>query len=287
MTGYGRCRLEADGREMTLEIKTVNHRFLDVSLRLPRGFLFLEDTLRRALAEHIARGHADLFLTYVNHREDAVEVEADLALLAAYGRAFDRMAEALPLRDDRTLTDMARLPDVLKVTQRDEDEEALTKLALDALEGACGQLTRMREREGAALAADLGTKIDTLCGLTAQMKERAPGVVADYRDRLSARITELLASPPDPQRLAQEVAFFADRAAIDEELTRLDSHFAQFRACLAQAEPAGKKLDFLTQEMNREVNTIGSKASDLALTQLVVAAKAEIEKIREQVQNVE
>ena len=182
---------------------------------------------------------------------------------------------------------MASLPDVTSVSERDEDEEAVTQLCLSALSGALDQLDAMRVREGAALAADLESKISHLEDIIEEIAKRAPGVVEDYQNRLNARIAELLASPPDPQRLAQEVALFADRAAIDEELVRLRSHFVQFRACLASQEPVGRKLDFLVQELNREVNTIGSKASDLTIGQHVVAAKAEIEKIREQVQNVE
>ena len=265
MTGYGRCRMEADGREMSIELKTVNHRFLDLSPRMPRGLLFLEDAIRKAIGARLQRGHADIFLNYSNHREDAREVRIDQALLSAYMKAYSALQEQSSLPDDRTLCRMASLPDVTSVSERDEDEEAVTQLCLSALSGALDQLDAMRVREGAALAADLESKIS----------------------HLNARIAELLASPPDPQRLAQEVALFADRAAIDEELVRLRSHFVQFRACLASQEPVGRKLDFLVQELNREMNTMGSKATDIEIASLVIDGKAEIEKIREQVQNIE
>ena len=277
MTGYGRASLERDGRELTLELKTVNHRFLDLNIRLPRALLFLEDGMRKGLNARLARGHVDVFINYRNAREDAREVTLDGALLKAYARAMDEAAEMLPgVRDDRSLTRLVAMPDVLTVAEKAEDQDAVTALCADVLNLACESIGR-----------DLAAKVGNLERIAGEIAERAPGVVKDYQQRLNERIAELLQSPPDPQRMAQEVALFADRAAIDEELVRLSSHFAQFRHLLAQQEPVGRKLDFLVQEMNREVNTIGSKASDLEIGRRVVEAKAEIEKIREQVQNIE
>jgi len=287
MTGYGRFRQETDGREMSVEIKTVNHRFLDLNLRVPRGMLFLEDVIRKALAARLSRGHADVFLTYRNSRDDAREVRVDTSLLRAYARAFDLMAAETGLQDDRSLTRLASMPDVLTVAERDDDQDAVTALCVSTLQGALDVLARMRGQEGEALSADLQDRIGRLTAGAEQITLRAPDVVADYRARLNARVEELLAAPPDPQRLAQEVALFADRAAIDEELVRLKSHIGQIQDCLKATEPVGRKLDFLVQELNREVNTIGSKASDLTIAALVVALKTEIEKIREQVQNIE
>ena len=287
MTGYGRFRQERNGREITIEIKTVNHRFLDLNLRMPRGTLFLEEPLRKALASRLSRGHADVFLTYRNARDDAKEVMVDTSLLHAYAAAFDVMATETGLTDDRSLTRLAALPNVLTVTEKEDDQDAVTALYIDTLHGALDALTLMRDQEGQALASDLATRTGHLEEITEQIGARAPEVVKEYQAKLDARIVQLLAAPPDPQRMAQEVALFADKAAIDEELVRLKSHFTQVRECLAATEPVGRKLDFLVQELNREVNTISSKASDLAIASLVVEAKAEIEKIREQVQNIE
>ena len=288
MTGYGRGSIERDGRELTLELKTVNHRFLDLNIRLPRALLFLEDGLRKGLNARLSRGHVDVFINYRNVREDAREVTLDGALLKAYARAMDEAALLVPgVKDDRALTRLVSMPDVLTVAERSEDQESVTALCADVLNLACDALEQMREREGESIGRDLAAKVDNLERIAGEIADRAPGVVKDYQQRLNERIAELLQSPPDPQRLAQEVAIFADRAAIDEELVRLSSHFAQFRHLLAASEPVGRKLDFLVQEMNREANTIGSKASDLEIGKRVVEAKAEIEKIREQVQNIE
>ena len=287
MTGYGRCRVEADGREMTVELKTVNHRFLDINLRMPRGLLFLEDTIRKALSARLSRGHADVFLTYRNGRDDAREVTVDASLLHAYTAAYDKIAAETGITDDRSLTRLASLPDVLTISEKEDDQEAVTALCRQALEGAVDALVVMRAQEGEALKSDTAMRLDHLEALASQISERAPSVVAEYKERLETRLAELLDAPPDPQRLAQEVALMADRAAIDEELVRLSSHVAQLRQTLTSGEPVGRKLDFLVQELNREVNTIGSKASDLQIGAWVVEAKAEIEKIREQVQNIE
>lgn len=288
MTGYGRGSLERDGRELTLELKTVNHRFLDLNIRLPRALLFLEDGLRKGLNARLSRGHVDVFINYRNARDDAREVTLDGALLKAYAKAMDDAAALLPeMKSDASLTRLVTMPDVLTVSEKAEDQDTVSALCADVLSLACDALEQMRAREGESIGSDLSAKVDNLERIAGEIAQRAPGVVKDYQQRLSDRIAELLQSPPDPQRLAQEVAIFADRAAIDEELVRLSSHFAQFRQLLAADEPVGRKLDFLVQEMNREVNTIGSKASDLEIGKRVVEAKAEIEKIREQVQNIE
>ncbi len=287
MTGYGRCRRETEGREMTVELKSVNHRFLDINLRLPRGLLFLEDPIRKALSARLSRGHVDVFVSYKNARNDAREVSVDVPLAKAYAGALSALASATGVADDRTLSRLAALPDVLTVTEKDEDQDAVQLVCLDALSGALDALIAMRADEGGALVRDIGARLDTMASYVSGITVRAPEVIIEYRSKLEARIDELLSAPPDPWRLAQEVALTADRAAIDEELVRLDSHLQQMRDALAAAEPVGRKLDFLVQELNREVNTIGSKASDLAIASLVVAAKAEIEKIREQVQNIE
>ncbi len=290
MTGYGRFHQEVDGREITLELKSVNHRFLDVNLRMPRGLLFLEDTVRKALAQRLSRGHVDVFVTYRNGRADARAVTVDAALAGAYLAALEELGQVVAgtgVLDDRSLMRVAAMPDVLVVSEKEEDAAAVTALCVSALGGALDALCAMRADEGEALSRDLAARLDNLAGIAERIGTRAPLVVTEYQVKLTARLAELLQAPPDPQRLAQEVALMADRAAIDEELVRLGSHIAQMRACLEQKEPVGRKLDFLVQELNREFNTIGSKASDLTIAALVVEAKAEVEKLREQVQNIE
>ena len=286
MTGYGRCQRAADGREMTVEVKTVNHRFLDVSLRLPRHLGFAEEQIRQQLAARLGRGHADVSVQYRNARPDARKVVCDPALAAAYREAMQALSQATGAPNDVPLAQYAQLPDVLTVTEAEEDREAVGRLLADALNGALGEVDAMRLREGEALKADLSLHLTLLEKLRLQIAGRAPGVVEDYRMRLLQRIAEFGVVAPDEQRVVQEVALFADRAAIDEELSRLDSHIRQAYK-LMETEPCGSKLNFLVQEMNREVNTIGSKALDSAIAKMVVDAKSEIEKLREQIQNVE
>lgn len=287
MTGYGRCRLERDGREMTVELKSVNHRFLDIAVRMPRNLGFLEDVIRKELSTRINRGHVDVFVTYANTRDDARVVNVDVPLLSAYKEAIDTIAHVTHAREDMSVSQYARLPDVLTVSEREEDREAVEMLMREVLGEAMNELCQMRSREGERLRADVLDKITTLKTLRDAIAQRAPSVVEDYRDKLQARLSQLISGQLDEQRLAQEVALFADRAAIDEELVRLRSHFAQIAALCDTPEAVGRRLDFLVQELNREVNTIGSKASDLQIAQNVVSAKAEIEKLREQVQNIE
>ncbi len=286
MTGYGRRSLARDGREMTVEVKTVNHRFLDVALRMPRHLGFAEDQVRRQLAESLSRGHADVSVQYRNTRPDARRVVCDPALAAAYRDAMAALSAATGTENSVPLSQYALLPDVLTVTENEEDQEAVGALLADALALALQDVQVLRAREGEALKSDLTAHLQLLEKLRLQIAERAPGVVEDYRQRLLQRIQELGVVAPDESRVVQEVAIFADRAAIDEELSRLDSHIRQAYR-LMEESPCGSKLNFLVQEMNREVNTIGSKALDSQIAKLVVDAKSEIEKLREQIQNVE
>lgn len=287
MTGYGRCHIEEDGREMTVEVKSVNHRFLDISYRLSRTLSFLDDAVRKGVGARLARGHVDVFVSYANHRQDAKEVRVDTALAAAYKQALVQLAEAVGKDANVPLSDYARLPDVLTVQEKEEDQQAVRELFERALAGALDALIDMREQEGARMRADILEKIANIATIREKVSERAPLVVAEYRDKLHQRIAALTDGEIDEARLITEVAIFADRAAIDEELVRLLSHIAAIRETVELAEPVGRKLDFLVQELNREVNTIGSKAGDTVIAQAVVSAKGEIEKLREQVQNVE
>lgn len=288
MTGYGRGTAAIDGRELTIELKSVNHRYLDVSMRLPRHLLFLEDGIRKQLAESLNRGHVDVFINYRNTRSDARSVTINTGLLTAYLAAAKEANEALGLRDDLGLTAALRLPDVTEVCEADEDRDAVSTLCTKAVSIAVEELLSMRLLEGERLKKDLSEKVDTVLSLADQIAERAPLVIEEYRTKLNERIEQLLEKTEvDRTRLATEVALFADRASIDEEIVRLHSHVEQMRLLFSDTEPVGRKMDFVVQEMNREFNTIGSKANDGALTGHVLAGKAEIEKIREQIQNIE
>lgn len=287
MTGYGRHRVCCDGREMVLELKAVNHRFLDIAFRIPKNLAFLEEPLRARINQSgLRRGHLDVLITYQNTRADAHDVRIDASVLDAFNRAME--AAKTPLEPYRRASagEVISLSGALSVTQADEDIEAVTQLALEAFDGALEALSAMRDREGAHLMQDLLHNLDGLCEIRGRIASRAPEVPNDYRRRLQARLDEWhLAAETDPQRIAQEVAILADHCAIDEELSRLESHIAQFADSVQNGVEVGRKLDFLLQEMNREVNTIGSKASDAQIAQCVVEAKCLVEKLREQVQN--
>ena len=288
MTGFGRASVLKDGREMTVELKSVNHRYLDLGFRMPRHISFLEDEIRRVLTEKLTRGHVDVFITYRNTRNDAKAVVVDAALLDAYINAANECAAKYGLRNDLSVVAALRLPDVADVVEAEEDREAVVALLNDALDAACEELIGMRKVEGERLCADLLARLDSVLAIRAAIAERAPFVVEDYRARLNERIAAILAGTEvDTARLATEVALFADKANIDEELVRLMSHVAGARELLENGSAVGRKMDFIVQEMNREFNTIGSKANDKAITALVIEGKAEIEKIREQVQNLE
>ena len=287
MTGYGRACIERDGRQLTVELKSVNHRFLDLSFRMPRSFSFLEDEMRRLIGSRLARGHVDAFVTYRNLRSDARTVTADVALAKAYDTALSQLSEMTEARDDRTLMSIGRLPDVLVISEAEEDREALKELMAETLRGALSELCSMRAREGESLASDVQIRLNRLEQFARDINARCPETVKAYEARLRERIEELIGANVDEQRLLTEVAIMVDRSAVSEELVRLDSHIAQMRETMVLDESVGRKLDFIVQELNREVNTISSKSQDIPITQIVVGAKAEIEKMREQVQNVE
>ena len=289
MTGYGRASAEIDGRQMTIELKSVNHRFLDIAFRMPRNLMFLEDAARRAIGAKLARGHVDVFVTYRNLRTDARKVVADEALFNAYADALQQLSAASGggLRDDRTLMTIARMPDVLIVTEADEDQEAVLRLMDAALGEALEQLIAMRGREGEAMKADLAGRVEAIQRMTDAVEARYPETVEAYTRRLKAAVQELAGSGMDENRLLMEVAIMADRSAIAEETVRLNSHLQQLRELFESPEPIGRRIDFIVQELNREVNTISSKSQDIPITQLTVDLKAEIEKLREQLQNIE
>lgn len=288
MTGYGRAQQVLGGREITVELRSVNARYFEYSSRLPRTCAFLEDPLKRLTAEKVHRGKVELALTIHNVTASDAVVQADYALAESYRRALAALAQRLDVKDDVTVMALARFPDVLTQTAAPADPDALwadvSAVAGQALEAFVG----MRAAEGAKLKADVESRLAVVEDLVGQIEQGSAGRVQAYTERLYARLQELLADRSiDEARILTEAALFADKTAIDEETVRLHSHVAQFREILQLEEPIGRKLDFLTQELNREANTIGSKCQDAALTRLVVTLKSEIEKIREQIQNIE
>ena len=287
MTGYGRGDCEIDGRQMTIELKSVNHRFLDLAFRMPRNLMFVEDAARRAIGARLSRGHVDVFVTYRNLRADAKTVMADRALFEVYAKALEGL-KYVGVMDDRSLMTIAKMPDVLVVTEAEEDRDAVTDLMLRALNAALDQLVAMRAREGEAMKRDLSDKVDAIERITGEIEARYPETVNAYRERLRAAVKELLGDAEvDETRLLTEVALMADRSAIAEEIVRLKSHVAQLRRLFEDQKPIGRRIDFIVQELNREINTISSKSQDIPITRMAVDMKAEIEKLREQLQNVE
>jgi len=287
MTGYGKRQKSADGREISVEVKTVNHRFLDISCKLPRCLGFMENEIRQQASKRLKRGHADISVQYKNTREDSREVVVDLAYAKAIEKAFVALKQAVGLKCQENFADFTAFPDVFCVYEREEDQAALSALTLSALNESLEEAQAMRVREGEMLGKDLIAHLDSLERVTTEISDKAPEVPAAYRGKLEMRLREALTAPVDPQRLAQEIAIFADRSAIDEELVRLRSHISQMRSVLEETCEVGRKLDFLIQEMNREANTISTKAQDINIIRSVIEAKGEIEKLREQVQNVE
>ena len=288
MTGYGRDQQLLHGRSITVEIRSVNHRYFEFSCRAPRGCAFLEDRLKRALQSAISRGKVEVSLTLQTVESRNTSVAVDHALAGQYITALQALGEEYALPDDLTLSTVCRLPDIFTLCRGEEDEEELAADVLSVLQKALEQFVAMRETEGERLKADVLSRLLTMEEHLSFVEERSPQTVAEYRARLTAKLTELLnGAVPDENRILTEVGIIADRLAVDEETVRLRSHFAQLRKILESTEPVGRKLDFLVQEMNRETNTIGSKCSDTAIAGHVVEMKSELEKIREQIQNIE
>lgn len=288
MTGYGKGISKRDGKTITIEIKTVNHRFLDCNIKLPRNFLFVEDRVKKAVSSAISRGHVDLYLTYEQSSTDEGAYTVDLELANNYLTAVRQLENGTGLANDVTLSTLLRVGDIVTRQQSVEDEDLLAEMTLEAASEALVNLKVMREKEGQSQKADIASKLDTIEACLDRIKEFAPKVVEDYRELLNARIAEVVEpSLVDKQRLATEVALYADHCAIDEEITRLSTHISNMRSLLEATEPVGRKMDFLVQEFNRETNTIGSKANDMRITKEVLAIKNEIEKMREQAANIE
>lgn len=288
MTGFGRGEGTVQGRHIVCEFKSVNHKYFELNARITRGYLFLEDRLKAYLQSRLSRGKVDVFLQVENLEESGAQVQVNHALAEGYYNALMELKERCGLADEPSLSLLSRYPDVFTVHKAPEDEEAVWQAVLQVAAPAVDSLLKMREAEGARLRADIAAKAGNILSLVEQVERLAPQAAACYRERLQNRIQELLGSNRfDEQRVLTEVAVFADKSAVDEETVRLRSHFAQLEKLMDSQEPVGRKIDFLVQEMNREANTIGSKSQNTEIAYLVVDIKSEIEKIREQVQNVE
>ena len=288
MTGYGKGEYSENGIELTCEIKTVNNRYLDVSIKAPRIFAAYEDVVRNTVRKKLSRGHADVFVSLKDKRERPTALTTDMALAASYVAAAKALKQAFPdLTDDVTISSVLRYPEVLKQEDSVTLDEELTNALISALDMALDKLNEMRAVEGDKLKTDMLSRMSTIETLVGEVSQRAPQIQNEYREKLKNRVQEYLANVPvDESRLLSEVAVFADRTNIDEELTRLRSHIEQFRS-ICEEGVVGRKLDFLVQEFNREANTTCSKSNDVTITRIGLALKNEIEKIREQVQNLE
>lgn len=288
MTGFGRAGTQVEGREVTVEIRSVNHRYLDVSFRLPRVISFLEDSIRKDVSARFERGKFEIYLTYKNHREDKCEVTADVPLAKEYLKTFQLLQKELGIEDDTTLSSIAAMPNVIATSENEEDVEAVSRLVSDALEKACDALSAMRADEGASLKTDFEAKLSEVSKHVEEIKRLAPIAQEASHSKLLDKMKEFYAADESiRQRILTEAALIADKHAIDEELVRLGSHVSQFRDAMEVHGAVGRKMDFIVQEMNREVNTIGNKAQGTDISALVILCKSELEKLREQVQNIE
>ncbi len=288
MTGYGRARQERNGRNITVEVRSVNNRYLDCTVKMPRAYIFAEDAMKALVQKYISRGKVDVFVTVDAVTADQTVVQVNEPLARSYYQALSRLREMFSLEEELSASTLARFPDVLAVTKAEEDLEMISADICAVLEEALTAHRQMRSVEGEKLFSDIAGRADTIESVVAKVEERSPQTVSEYRARLEAKMREVLQSTTiDESRILTEAAIFADKIAVDEETVRLRSHLSQLRTMLSGDEPVGRKLDFLIQEVNRECNTIGSKCNDLTIARDVVNMKAEVEKIREQVQNIE
>jgi len=289
MTGYGRARKTLNKRDITVEVRSVNNRYLDCTVKMPRMYTFAEDAIKQHVQKAISRGKVDVYISVDASAADVAKVTVNRELAAGYAQALQELAEVCaPTAYKVTPEVLARFPDVLTVTKADEDLETVSADLCEVLDEALESYNAMRAVEGKKLAEDILNRLVTIENYTAQVEQRSPETVKEYREKLTARMQEVLQSTTiDPQRILTEAAIYADKVAVDEETVRLRSHVAQLRTMVESDEPMGRKMDFLIQEVNRESNTIGSKCNDVDIARVVVGLKAEVEKMREQVQNVE
>lgn len=288
MTGYGRGQQIIDGREITVEIKSVNHRYFEFSARVPRAYGYLEEKLKSFVQSKVSRGKVDVGVTIFNIEGKDAQIEVNQSIAVGYIDALRKANETIGLNDDLSLSQLIRLPDIFNVVKTTEDEEVIWNLVKTVAEEALNNFVSMRETEGHKMKDDIKSRLAYISELVRKVEERSPMVTEAYRERLYNKISELLNDKKiDEQRILTEAAIFSEKTAVDEETVRLKSHIQQFTTLLDSTEAVGRKLDFLIQEFNRESNTIGSKAQDVEITRIVVELKSEIEKIREQIQNIE
>ena len=288
MTGFGRAELSVGTRDIIVEIKSVNHRYFEFSCRTTRGYSFLEERLKKYVNEKVSRGKVDMYVSITETDDTSVTVELNKPLAKGYIDAMRVMADEYKIREDISVSVLSRFGDVFQISRPPADEEAVFADVKVAVDAALEQFLSMRRSEGEKLKADLLSRSETILSIVGEIEERSPVTVQEYRDRLYNKLRDVLQSNDiDDQRILTEAAIFADKVAVDEETVRLRSHFDQMKQFLDSDIPVGRKLDFIVQEMNREANTIGSKVNDSKLAHKVVDIKGEIEKIREQVQNIE
>ncbi len=288
MTGYGRAQQTVQGMDVTIEIKSVNHRYYEFSSRITRGYGFLEDNIKSYLQGRVCRGKIDVFVEIQTVDSSSADVTVNESLASGYVQALRKIAEQYGLKDDLSASVIARYPDVLTIHRAPENEDAVWAAVRPVLREAVDHFIAMREAEGARLRADVESRMKVLLGNVEEIEKRSPKTVVEYKERLVTHIHELIGEAPlDEQRILTEAAIFADRIAVAEETVRLRSHFAEMTQMLESGTGIGRKLDFVVQELNREANTIGSKAQDASIAHMVIEMKAEIEKIREQIQNIE
>nr|WP_294492156.1 YicC/YloC family endoribonuclease [uncultured Mediterraneibacter sp.] len=288
MTGFGRCEIQKDSRKFTVELKSVNHRYLDVNIRMPKKLNFFETSIRTLLKSYANRGKVDIFISYEDLSQTQVSVKYNAVLASEYLKYLNQMAEEFGLENDVRVSVLSRYPEIFTMEEQSDDEEELWSGLKEALEGAFAQFVGTRQAEGENLKKDILSKLDLLGEQITFIEERSPQIVAEYRAKLEDKLSELLSDAQiEESRLATEVILFADKICTDEEVVRLKSHIEHMRNTLEEEGEIGRKLDFIAQEMNREANTILSKANDLEVSDHAISLKTEIEKIREQIQNIE
>ena len=287
MTGFGRYEYQTGSKKFTVELKGVNHRYLDVNIRMPKKFNFFETAIRTLLKQYALRGKVDIFITYEDNSESQAALKYNETLAAEYMRYFKQMEESFGIDNDIRVSTLAHCPEVLTMEEKPDDEAALWSGLQMALKGAFAQFVETRTTEGENLKKDILNKLSGMETLVGHVEERSPQIVEEYRKKLEDKIHELLDVPVDENRMAAEVILYADKICTDEETVRLKSHISHMRDTLEETEGIGRKLDFIAQEMNREANTILSKANDLEVSNYAIGLKTEIEKIREQIQNIE
>lgn len=288
MTGYGKNTLSVDGREYQMEIKSVNHRYLDISVKMPKTISYLEDTIKKQISEKIKRGKVDVFVTFENNSQEGRNIQINKELAKMYIKQLKELAEEEKILSNIEVMDIAKIPDILTV-KADEDDEKIKEEIIQTTQEAVNKIIEMKSIEGSKIEQDLLARIDNIENKIEEISKKSTGLIEEYVVKLEKRIKEILKTEKiDKSRLAQEVVIYADKCSVEEEITRLRSHIYQFKSLITdQNETIGKKLDFIIQEMNRETNTIGSKANNLEITNGVIDIKTELEDIREQVQNIE